>query len=379
MPPIIGRRATEIRVGVVVIDLESLPACEIAARIGALRRRFDAAGIDALLCTDLVSVRYLTGFTGSNAVLLVGADRSVIITDGRYQTQVTEQLASAGVDAGVEITRTPLDVLASHLAPPLRLGLEAEAVSWAASQTYAESLDVELVATSDLVASLRAIKDTGEIARLEVASGIADAALANLRDRFVPGTVEREFALALDSEMVRLGADGRSFETIVASGPNGAKPHARPTPRPFADGDLVIVDFGALVDGYHSDMTRTFGVGALSDTQHRMVEVVTDAQAAGVAAVGPGVEAASVDAACRDHIGAAGWGDAFLHGTGHGIGLVIHEDPRVAKDADGLLETGHCVTVEPGVYLADHGGVRVEDSVVVTDGGCRPLTKFPKD
>jgi Xaa-Pro aminopeptidase len=332
-----------------------------------------------LLCTDLVSVRYLTGFTGSSAMLLVDAERAVIVTDGRYQTQVAEQLSAAGVDAAVEITRAPLDVLPSYLTPSLRVGLEADSISWAASQTYGESLDVELVATSGMVASLRAIKDAGEIARLAAAAGIADAALANLRDRFVPGTVERDFAQALDSEMVRLGADGRSFETIVASGPNGAKPHARPTPKPFADGELVIVDFGALVDGYHSDMTRTFAVGALSDTQHRMVEVVTAAQAAGVATVGPGVQAAAVDAACRDHIDAAGWADAFLHGTGHGIGLVIHEEPRVAKDAVGVLAAGHCVTVEPGVYLTEHGGVRVEDSVVVTDDGCRPLTKFPKD
>ncbi|MGH9150935.1 MAG: M24 family metallopeptidase, partial [Acidimicrobiales bacterium] len=194
------------------------------------------------------------------------------------------------------------------------------------------------------------------------------------------GVTEAELALALDSEVRRLGASGNSFDTIVASGPNGAKPHARPTGRPVEPGELVVVDFGAVVDGYCSDMTRTVCVGPpRSGTLVRMVEVVAEAQRAGVAAVGAGRRAVDVDAACRQVIAAAGWGDAFVHSTGHGVGLDIHEAPSVSAVSGDTLAAGDVVTVEPGVYLPDHGGVRIEDTVVVTEDGCRPLTLAPKD
>jgi Xaa-Pro aminopeptidase len=169
-----------------------------------------------------------------------------------------------------------------------------------------------------------------------------------------------------------------SFETIVASGPNGAKPHAVPGRRRIVEGDLVVLDFGALVDGYHSDMTRTVVVGEPSATQRRMLEVVAESQRAGLAAVAPGVPCVEVDRTCREVIAGAGWADAFVHGTGHGVGLDIHEDPRVSRTATGTLQAGHVVTVEPGVYLPEHGGVRIEDTVVVTSTGCRVLTAAPK-
>jgi Xaa-Pro aminopeptidase len=187
-----------------------------------------------------------------------------------------------------------------------------------------------------------------------------------------------EFAHELDTTMRRLGADDVSFETIVASGPNGARPHHRPSHRTIVDGDLVVVDFGALVDGYHSDMTRTIGVGELSEQARRMWAVVHEGQQAGVDAVRAGVAAKDVDAACRAIIAAAGWADAFLHGTGHGVGLQIHEDPRVAVTSTATLEDRCVVTVEPGVYLPEHGGVRIEDTVVVTEEGCTPITRTPK-
>jgi Xaa-Pro aminopeptidase len=179
--------------------------------------------------------------------------------------------------------------------------------------------------------------------------------------------------------MRRLGADGPSFDTIVASGPNGAMPHHRAGERRINEGDLVVIDFGALVDGYHSDMTRTLMVGEPSETQHRMLAAVAASQAAGVAAVRAGVEASAVDEACRTVLRDVGWEDAFVHGTGHGVGLDIHESPRVAANAAGSLADGHVVTVEPGVYLAGHGGVRIEDTVVVTAEGSRTLTLAPKD
>jgi Xaa-Pro aminopeptidase len=195
------------------------------------------------------------------------------------------------------------------------------------------------------------------------------------------GPTEAAFALELDTEMRRQGADDLSFETIVAAGPNGSRPHHSPSARPIEHGDLVVIDFGALVDGYHSDMTRTIAVGgasSLDETQARMVEVVRASQAAGVAAVRAGASTRDVDAACRDVITEAGWGEAFVHGTGHGVGLDIHEEPRVSWAADATLAAGHVVTVEPGVYLPGHGGVRIEDTVVVTESGCRTLTRAPK-
>jgi Xaa-Pro aminopeptidase len=213
---------------------------------------------------------------------------------------------------------------------------------------------------------------------MQAAAAVADVALAEVRARLLDGPTEAEFGLELDTAMRRLGATRPSFETIVASGPNGAMPHARPGPRRIVEGDLVVLDFGAVVDGYCSDMTRTVVVGEPTPTQARMLQVVTAAQAAGVAAVRAGVAATEVDAACREVIADAGWADAFTHGTGHGVGLDIHEAPRVGATSTATLSAGQVVTVEPGVYLPEHGGVRVEDSLVVTPDGSRPLTLTPK-
>jgi Xaa-Pro aminopeptidase len=356
---------------------------DVAGRAGRLRERLGDGGCEALLVTSLTDIRYLTGFTGSAALLLVLPDGLVFVTDGRYREQAGEQLAAAGVEARVEVSptvegqRTALAAAARGIG---RLGLQAASVSWAAARRYGESWfpDAELVPTEGLVERLREVKDDGEVARIQAAATIADGALAEVRSMLGDHPTERTFGLELDGAMRRRGADDVSFETIVASGPNGAKPHARPGRRRIADGDLVVLDFGALVDGYHSDMTRTIAVGEPSPTQARMLEVVAASQHAGVAAVAPGVACADVDRTCRDVIAEAGWRDAFVHGTGHGVGLQIHEDPRVSATATGTLEAGHVVTVEPGVYLPEHGGVRIEDTVVVTSTGCRVLTAAPK-
>lgn len=361
-----------------------LPAMEVASRVERLRDRLDEAGCQALLVTHLPNLRYLTGFTGSAGMLLVRAEELLLVTDGRYRDQAAEQVAAAGVDARLEIAQTAaaqLAILTTAGAGISDLGLEAAHVSWAAVRRYTGEWfgGANLVPTEGLVEALRQLKDEGEVARMAAAASIADAALAVVRQRLAEGPTEAEFALELDTEVRRLGAEGASFETIVASGPNGAKPHARPGSRRIVEGDLVVVDFGATVDGYRSDMTRTTMVGEPSPTQRRMLEVVARSQAAGVAAVAEGIECAAVDQACRDVIEEAGWSDAFLHGTGHGVGLDIHEDPRVGSSSTATLEAGHVVTVEPGVYLPEHGGVRIEDTVVVTTAGCRPLTLAPKE
>lgn len=363
---------------------DALPAMDVAGRLGRLRARLDGAGCEALLVTHLTNVRYLTGFTGSAGTLLVAADGAALVTDGRYEEQAAEELAAAGVDAEVVIGRTQADqaaVLAERLAGAAAVGLEAHHVTWAEQRRLAEVVPAELVPTEDLVEALRAVKDDGEVARIEAACRIADEALAAVLPRLDTGPSETAFAAALDAEVRARGAEDISFPTIVASGPNGSRPHHQPGPRRIERGDLVVIDFGALVDGYHSDMTRTIPVGgraALDATAQRMLDVVTEAQAAGVAAVAAGTPIAGVDAACRQVIEEAGWGDAFVHGTGHGVGLDIHEAPGVNASAAANLVAGQVVTVEPGVYLPGTGGVRVEDTVVVTERGSRPLTCAPK-
>ncbi|MDP8937742.1 MAG: aminopeptidase P family protein [Actinomycetota bacterium] len=360
-------------------------AMDVAARIPRLRRRLDDSGCEALLVSRMVNIRYLTGFTGSAGLVLVLPGDVVFVTDGRYRDQSTEQLAAASVDARIEVGLTGVaqrEQLQQAAGGIHRLGLEADDVTWAQQRRFAAEWfpDAELIPTEGLVESLRRVKDDGEVARMAEAARIADDALATVRHRLTEGPTERDVALELDFQMRRLGADGSSFDTIVASGPNGAKPHHRPSDRRIGPGELVVIDFGSIVDGYCSDMTRTVCVGEpSSDTARRMVEVVARSQRAGVEAVRAGVGGKAVDDVCRGVIAEAGWADAFLHGTGHGVGLEIHESPRVSSASSDTLVSGHVVTVEPGVYLPEHGGVRIEDTVVVTDEGCRTLTNAPKD
>lgn len=358
-----------------------LPPLLVGDRIDRLRTSMVDAQLDALLVTATSNIRYLTGFTGSAGIVVVTAEDMVLVTDGRYTEQAAEHLSVSAAPSRLEITSTAQrEVISSMIVDGARIGLEADHITWSAQRRYADDwfAGSDVVPTAGLVEQLRRSKDDAELARMELAAAIADAALATRRSTLLDGLTESEFALALDSEMRRLGASGTSFETIVASGPNGAMPHARPTDRRLRDGDLVVLDFGCIVDGYCSDMTRTVAIGEVDETCERMLQVVTAANAAGIAAVGPGVATSEIDAAARAVIAEAGWADAFTHGTGHGVGLDIHEAPRVAGTSTDTLSIGDVVTVEPGVYLPAHGGVRMEDSVVVTPEGCRPLTHTTK-
>ena len=368
----------------VSFDLTSLAPMDFAERTMRLRGLLHDARCEALLVTDVTNVRYLTGFTGSSALLAVRPDDLVLITDGRYAEQAADDLQRSGASAAVRVGRSSDEQrreLASAVKGIKKLGLESEHVSWAQQQAFDREWfpRAKLVATKGLIARLRTVKDQGELDRIEAACAMADAALAAVKHRLGEQPTEAEIALELEWQMRRLGADGASFETIVASGPNGARPHHRAGQRRIEVGDLVVIDFGALVDGYHSDMTRTLSVGVPSEPRARMWEVVREAQAAGVAAAGAGVEARSVDAACRAVISDAGLANAFVHSTGHGVGLDIHEAPRVAATSDATLAAGVAITVEPGVYLADHGGVRIEDTIVITADGSRTLSRAPKE
>ncbi len=355
---------------------------DVAGRAARLRSQLADAGCDALVVTRLPNVRYLTGFTGSAGVVLVTPDGLLLLTDGRYTTQSHEQIEAAGVDASIDIVASQtlqLERIAERCTSGSRVGLEAHGVTWSQQRAFADALEGRtLVATEDLVEGLRRVKESGEVARIRAACAIADDALRATLPMLADRPSEQQFALALEVAMRERGASGTSFDTIVASGPNGAMPHARPGHRAVEPGELVVIDFGCIVDGYCSDMTRTVSVGDPGADARRLWDVVRESQEAGRAAVAAGVECAAVDRASRAVIEVAGWGELFSHGTGHGVGLEIHEAPRVAKTSSGTLDAGVVVTVEPGVYLPGVGGVRLEDTVVVTATGADALTEFPK-
>jgi Xaa-Pro aminopeptidase len=370
------------------LERSQLAEMQVAARLGRLRAGLEEASCDALLVTSLVNIRYLTSFSGSTGMLLVGPDETLFVSDGRYRDQSAEEFARAGVEVSSEIGR-PAEQLAAldqALKGVSRLGVEAEHISWASEQRLATTMSTiasgltKVVPTRALIEALRVVKDDGELARIELAAEIADVALAQVKEHLTKQVSEQEFALELDFEMRRRGADGVAFETIVASGPNSALPHARPSDRRILAGDVVVVDFGAEVDGYRSDMTRMLCAGTVASPEMQdLLDAVLVAQRAGVRALKPGSRGGDVDAACRESLSAAGYGDVFLHGTGHGVGLEIHEAPAVTPGGADILEEGAVVTVEPGAYLQGLGGVRIEDTLVITPTGARTLTKSTKD
>ncbi|WP_207390390.1 Xaa-Pro peptidase family protein [Rhodococcus sp. ABRD24] len=357
-----------------------------AARRARLRVCMRESGLDALLVTDLLNVRYLTGFTGSNAALVVHADddgaedRTIVCTDGRYLIQVAEQVP----DLRAEIARASAARLVELAAAwgAAKLGFESHVVTFDQHAAWEVSAPtIELVRAPGLVEQLRMVKDEGEIELLRRACAAADDALAALiaGGGLRPGRTEREVGRELESLMLDHGADGISFETIVATGANSAVPHHRPTSAVLQSGDFVKLDFGAQIGGYHSDMTRTYVLESASQWQRDIYDLVARAQAAGRDALVPGAEVAAVDAAARSVIEDAGHGDLFLHGLGHGVGLEIHEAPGIGKLGAGTLLCGAAVTVEPGVYFSGRGGVRIEDTLVVREQGPELLTLTSKD
>lgn len=359
-----------------------MPPLEVAGRSARLRSRFDQA--EVLLVSDLSNIRWLTGFTGSNGWVVLTPDELVVVTDGRYGDQATAQMAEAGVDGRVVVglsSAAMYDALAALVAPFGSLGFEAAHVTYEQFQRFQSLFAPSLVPVGGVIEAERRHKDAGEIARMAEACRIADAALADVvHAQPLEGRTEAAVRNQLEIRMRELGASGPSYETIVATGPvNAARPHHRPTDTMIERGHTVIIDVGALYDGYHSDMTRTFFVGEPTPEQLEMYEIVLAAQQAGVAAVGAGLSTSELDSVCRDSISEAGFAEWFSHGTGHGVGLVIHEDPFINSTGDMRLQVGDVVTVEPGVYREGFGGIRVEDLVVVTDNGCRVLTTSPKD
>jgi len=349
-------------------------------RAGRLLAELASADVDMLLVTDLTNVRYLTGYSGSNGLALVGPATRVFVTDFRYVEQAAEE-----VDPSFERVQAVQDLVNAlpGLLPegPLQLGFDDAHTSVKAHAQLRELLPyhVDLVAAGGLVEHLRIVKEPAEVEAMAAATRIADEAFTALLEAGLRGRTERELALGLEVEMRSRDADGPSFTSIVAAGPHGALPHAQPRDVLVADGDLVVIDWGALYDGYCSDCTRTVAVGRVDEQAREAYDLVLRAQLAGLAAVEVGADGREIDATVREIIAAEGHGEHFGHGLGHGVGLEIHEAPTLSMRSTDTLRAGTIVTVEPGVYLPGRFGIRIEDLVAVQDGGNRILTSLPKE
>ena len=358
-----------------------LPPPDHAGRRDAARHLLLERDATHLLVTDPVNVRYLSGFTGSNGQLLLAADPlgDRLITDQRYD----ERAATTCPDLPRILDRDAIGAALSA-APGAALLVEAAHLSWRQGRELtdrAAEVGVRLDDADGLVEALRLVKDPDEVRRLTEACRITQETLAWLFAEMVaPGVSERDLARTLERGFIDAGADGIAFPSIVASGPNAAIPHHEPTTRTLQPGDLLTIDCGAEVDGYHADHTRTVAIGHLDAQLRRVHETVRTAQQLGREAVLAGAAAGEVDTAARAVIEEAGYGDAFLHGTGHGVGLRIHEAPSVSRGSAATLTPGMALTVEPGIYLSGRGGVRIEDTLVVTaDAPAHALTDSPRE
>ncbi|WP_119323626.1 M24 family metallopeptidase [Capsulimonas corticalis] len=357
----------------------------LADRLDSLRMAIAARELDALLLIDMTNIGYLTGFTGSAAYVLVSQDEAIVITDGRYAIRVREEApkftpviaaGSGGYPGALQEALTSRPLLR-------KVGFEADHMTVAQWERFGKDLPegVALIAASGLVEELRLTKDAGEIAKTRRAIEVAQTAFLSVKHLLRPGVSEREYAAELDFAMRKGGAQQTAFETIVASGPQSAHPHHSPNARVFEIGDFITIDWGAEVDSYCSDITRTVFIGSDADAtpkHHEVYETVLEAQRLAIAAIAPGKNGQEIDAVAREHIASRGYGEAFAHSLGHSLGRKVHDGPGFStRGADFILRPGMIMTVEPGIYLEGWGGLRIEEDVLVTEDGCETLTSLP--
>jgi Xaa-Pro aminopeptidase/Xaa-Pro dipeptidase len=347
-------------------------------RMARVRAMLHEVGADALLFFDMKNVRYLTGFTGSDGALVIGNNQEILLVDGRYTNQARKEVHGARVFEYKE----KIDGIAAILSDGSfgSVGFESQAMNVNTYLNLTEKLrGLKLNPMTDQVGALRTVKDEEEIGLIKKAAEISCEALTAVRDLIKPGVTEKDIAIELDFLMRRRGAEQVSFPTIVASGTNSAQPHAQPGSRVIEYGDMVIIDCGAVYGGYHSDETCTFVVGYNDKKQEEAYSLVKTAHDRALKAVKAGIPCAEIDRIARECIETGKLGKYFTHGTGHGVGLDVHEAPRIASNSEMVLGAGMVLTIEPGVYIPDLWGVRIEDMILVNEEGCEVLTKVSKD
>jgi len=352
----------------------------MAHRLSRVQDRLSDLNADALLLTALPDVRWACGFTGSNGLLIVGPDTSHFVTDGRYTEQARAEVDGATVHVGEEGL---FECIAEEelLTGFSRVAFQADDVS-VAQRVELEEIgeDRSWMSVENVLTPHRAVKDETEVDRIRSAQSTTEAVFEEIVELVEPGMTEREVAAEIVYSHLKRGAESMSFDPIVASGPNAARPHARPTDRPLREGELVVIDMGGFLRGYASDMTRTIALGSPSSAACRGYDAVLQAQEAALNAVQAGLTGQELDAVAREVLEEADLDDYFAHGLGHGIGLQVHEWPRISRTSEAELPEGVCVTIEPGVYVPEQDyGVRIEDIVVVDSKGCENLTRSPKE
>ncbi|MDF2631213.1 MAG: Xaa-Pro dipeptidase [Symbiobacteriaceae bacterium] len=350
------------------------------SRLTKLRAAMAQRHVDAILVTKPENRVYLSGFTGSAGWLVITPNEALLLTDFRYTEQATAQAPAFTIIKPETTAHVKIAELCSQHGLKM-LGFEGDYMTMDDYTQYQSTLaGVELLSISGMVEGLRMFKDAEEVEIMSRAAAITDEVWRQILPKVKAGAVERDLAVEMEYLMKKLGGDGVAFDTICASGVRSSLPHGRASEKVIEQGDLVTFDFGAMYGGYCSDMTRTVMVGEPNEKQREIYGIVLEAQLRGVAACKPGMTDKELDAVCRDYIVEKGYGDKFGHGTGHGVGRFIHEGPRVGPLGKGVvLQPGMVVTIEPGIYLPGWGGVRIEDTVLITEDGCRRLTNSPKD
>ena len=333
-----------------------------------------AQALDGFLVTDILNVRYISGFTGSYAVCLIAADSAFLLTDSRYAQQAVEEAPDFRLELVEYRWVAALKALIERLVLK-SIGFEGHSMS---HRDWTELSAPQLTDAGDPIGRLRWVKDELELAAIMEAVRVADLAYDHISEFIEPGMVERHVAVELDCFVRKAGAEKEAFDALVASGPGSALPHGKPTDRRIAEAELILLDFGAKWQGYHSDITRTVILGKPEPKQQEIYDIVLEAQAAGIGAIRPGIAGGEVDAAARKVIEDRGYGEYFGHGLGHGLGLDVHDGRILAKNSEIILEAGMVVTVEPGIYIPGWGGVRIEDDVLVAKSGSEVLTRSPK-
>ena len=335
--------------------------------------------LDAFIVSKPSNIRYLSGYSGSNGLLVLSLQKTYFLTDFRYTVQARKEVKNCQV---IIAERELLNELVHLpcLKDVLKVGFDPAHMTVKTLDKIKELLPKSrLIAIEQMVESLSVVKDAAEINKIKKASKIADAVFRQILRRIKPGVREKDLALEMSNRMIKLGAEGPSFDTIIASGQRSSMPHGRASERKFARGDLITLDFGCFCDGYASDLTRTVVLGKATPKQKKIYAIVLKAQEAAIAEAKAGMSAKELDMIARDIINKEGYGDYFGHGLGHGLGLEIHDNPVVSPRSNDVLAAGNVITIEPGIYIPNWGGVRIEDDVLIANGGCKVLTRSPKE